>query len=307
MKDLIIIGGGPAGFAAAIYALGKQLDVTIIYEQAGGKTGWRQRLTGQLADEFLAGEEAVHTFERRIETSGRALHDRVRNVAKIGDVFRVTTENHDVLESAAVIVATGASPIGLMVPGAKEFLGQGLGYSITTHANLAAGKTAGVIGATLRALRGTAELAQTAREVYFIAPDASILSTPLAQALHSYENVRIIAGARVKEVAGSFNVEELVIEHNGQARRLGVDLAFIDLGLHANSGLVRGLLEIDPGQFIPIDERNATPVDGLFAAGDVTTAFGEQTLIAIGEGAKAALSAYDHLLARKTLRARETT
>jgi thioredoxin reductase (NADPH) len=298
MNDLIIIGGGPAGLAAAIYALGKQLNVLVIYEQAGGKTGWRQRLTGQLAEEYLAGEEAVLTFERRIAASGRVLNDRVTNVTKNGDVFSITTEHHGVLSGAAVIVATGASPIRLKVPGAQEFLGQGLGYSIVTHANLAAGKTAAVIGSTLRALRGTAELAQTAREVFFLTPDASILSSPFAQALRGYPNVTIIAGALVREVAGSFNVEELVIERDGELERLAVDIAFVDLGLHANSGLVRPLLELEPGRFIPIDERNATPVDGLFAAGDVTTAFGEQTLIAIGEGAKAALSAYDYLLAR---------
>lgn len=97
MNDLIIVGGGPAGLAAAIYALGKQLNATIIYEQAGGKAGWRQRLTGQLAEEYLAGEETVHTFERRIMRSGRVLNDRVTNVTKTDDLFSVTTEKHGVL------------------------------------------------------------------------------------------------------------------------------------------------------------------------------------------------------------------
>lgn len=97
------------------------------------------------------------------------------------------------------------------------------------------------------------------------------------------------------------NVEEVIVAHEGMVRRLPVDAAFVDLGLHANSGMVRELLDLEPGQFISVDGRNATAIPDVFAAGDVTTAFGEQTLIAIGEGAKAAISAYDYLLARMTL------
>lgn len=301
MYDLLILGGGPAALAAAMYAQGKQLDTLVICETVGGKAGSRQRLVGQLGDEYLAGEEAVQAFERRIMHSDRVLHDRATSVSRQDQVFHVTTEQHGTFESAAVILATGAAPIELHVPGAREFLGQGLGYSVTTHAQLVIGKTVAIIGNTLRALRGATEVAQTAAQVFLIVPDASLLSAPLAQVLRQHPRVRIFAGAHVDEVAGGFNVEEVVITYAGSVTRLAVDAAFVDLGLHANSGPVRALLELDPGQFVGIDERNATAVPGLFAAGDVTTAFGEQTLIAIGEGAKAALSAYDYVLERKAL------
>ncbi len=304
MHDLIIVGGGPAGLSAAIYALGKRLDVLIIAADLGGKAEYRQRLVGQLADEYLAGEEAVRLFEQRVGDSQRVVHDRAREIRQIDGGFEAITDHHGAYQATAVIVATGASPIPLDVPGADEFLGQGLGYSPTTHAHLAEGKIVAVIGHTVRALRGAAELAQTAARLYVIAPEPSLFTLPLAESLRERPNVEIIAGARVVEIAGSFNVEEIVVEQGATKRRLPVDLAFVDLGLYANSGPVRDLLDLGPGMFIPVDEHNATRVPGLFAAGDVTSLFGEQTLIAIGEGARAALSAYDYILARKAVVAR---
>lgn len=301
MYDLIILGGGPAALSAAMYAQGKQLDTLIICETIGGKAGARQRLVGELGNEYLAGEEAVQAFERRIMQADRLLHDRAIDVTRQSDVFTVTTQQHGTFESMAVIIATGATPIDLHIPGAQELLGQGLGYSVTTHTHLVAGKTVAIIGNTLRALRGAAEVAQSSAQVFLIVPDASLLTAPLATSLRQHPHVQIFSGTRVKEIAGAFNVEEIVIDQDGATVRLAVDAAFIDLGLRANSGMVGRLLDLDPGQFIAIDERNATSVPGLFAAGDVTTAFGEQTLIAIGEGAKAALNAYDYVLARHVL------
>ena len=301
MYDLIIIGGGAAGLSAAMYALGKQLDFLTIYADIGGKAGTPQHLLGQVEEEYLAGAEAVLLFERRISSlAGRTLRDQVTDITKMGGVFHVTTQHHGVQQSAAVIVATGASPIRLDVPGARELLGYGLGYSATTHAHLLEGKTAAVIGTTVRALRGTAELARTAARVYLIAPDATGLTTPLAQALRKRPNVETLAGYQLQQVVGITNVQELVVAREEEVRRLPVDAAFVDLGLVPNSQMVRPIVQTDLDGFIWVDDRNATTQPGLFAAGDVTTAFGEQVLIAIGEGARAALSAYDYLLARST-------
>jgi thioredoxin reductase (NADPH) len=304
MHDLVIIGGGPAGLAAAIYALGKQLDVVVIARDLGGKAEYRQRLVGQLADEYLAGEESVRLFEQRVSAAGIVRRDRVREVTHDGGRFQLTTDHHGALEATAVIIATGASPIPLDVPGASEFLGQGLGYSPTTHAHMVQGKNVAIVGHTIRALRGAAELAETAGRVYVVAPDPSPFTLPLAEALRDRPNVEVLAGAEVTEIAGSFSVEEIVVRQGSETRRLGVDLAFVDLGLYANSGMVRELLNLGPGMYIPVNEKNETQISGLFAAGDVTTLFGEQTLIAIGEGARAALGAYDFILNQRMRRPR---
>lgn len=298
MRDLIIIGGGAAGLSAAAYAIGKQLNFLVIYEDLGGKAGRRQTLAGQVGEEYLAGAEAVRLFERQVTThADRALHDGVIGISKEAGVFRVETRHHGVLEAPTVIVATGASPIGLDVPGAKELAGYGLGYSIATHAHLLAGKSVAVVGSTIRALRGVAELARTATQVYLVAPDARSLETPFARALRRYQNVELLGGAKVEQISGDQSVEQLVVTQEGRRLRLNVDAAFVDLGLRPNSDLVSKIAQTTQDGFIWIDDRNATTVPGLFAAGDVTTSFGEQILIAIGEGARAALSAYDYLLA----------
>jgi len=305
MYDLIIIGGGAAALSAGIYAFGKQLEFLIIYEDVGGKAGSRQQLTGQAEEEYLAGAEAVMLFERRITSlAGRTLRDHVVEVSKREGVFHVATQHHGDQQAVAVIVATGAAPIMLDVPGARELLGQGLGYSATTHAHLLAGKTAAVIGTTVRALRGAAELARRAEQVYLIAPDATGLNTPLARALRDRPNVELLEGYQVAQIVGALSVEQLVLEREGQTLRLPVDAAFVDLGLAPNSAMVRRIAQTDMDGFIWVDDRNATTQPGLFAAGDVTTAFGEQVLIAIGEGARAALSAYDYLLAQAVARDR---
>jgi thioredoxin reductase len=299
MYDLIIVGGGPAGLAAAMYAHGKQLDFLMIYDDIGGKAGTPQHLHGEAREEYLPGAEAVLLFERRITSlAGRTLRDHVVEVTKVNGEFHLRTEHHGVYASLAVLVATGATPTRLDAPGARELLGYGLGYSATTHAHLLEGKTAAVIGTTVRALRGAAELSRTAARIYLVAPDATGMTTPLAQALCKRPNVEPLVGYAVQQVVGASNVEELIVARDGDVRRLRVDAAFVDLGLSPNSMMVQRIVQTDLDGFIWVDDRNATMQPGLFAAGDVTTAFGEQVLLAIGEGARAALSAYDFLLAR---------
>lgn len=294
MRDVIIIGAGAAAMSSGMYALGKQLNYLMIYETLGGKAGSRQSLVGQVETEYLAGEEAVRLFERRLAAQeGHMLRDRVTKVARTAGHFVVETARHGTHEAVAVIVATGAMPVKLDVPGAAELAGQGLGYSVTTHAHLLVGKTAAVIGMTVRAMRGVAELSRTAEQVYMIVPG---VGAPMVHALANRPNVQVFEQYRVKEIAGPMNVEEVVLEQNGQETRLAVDAAFVDMGLKPNSELVRGLAQLDDEGFIWVDTQGATSVPGLFAAGDVTTSFGEQVLIAVGEGARAALSAYDYIL-----------
>ncbi len=299
MYELVIVGGGPAGLSAAIYALGKQLNFLLIYEHLGGKAGRRQELAGQVATEYLAGEEAVRQFERTLSAqTDRTLNDRVLSVNHQDGGFLITTEHNGVYESVTVIVATGASARPLLVPGATALLGQGLGYSVTTHAPLLAGKTAAVIGGSSRALRGVVELAHTATRVYLIIPDWNTMGAPMVQAVQHLPNIEVLLGYQVREVVGPAHVSEVVVAYQGQEQRLRVDAAFVALGLIPNNAIVQPLAQTDDDGFIVVDQRNATTVPGLFAAGDVTTALVEQVLIALGDGARAAVSAYDYLLLR---------
>ncbi|MEM8530980.1 MAG: NAD(P)/FAD-dependent oxidoreductase [Chloroflexota bacterium] len=297
MHDLIIVGGGASGFAAGVFALSKELDFRIIYENRGGKSNWRQSLTNQKEQGFLAGAEALMIFERQVEAHrDSTVKDRVTAITKKEHFFEVKTTRRGVLQSAAVIVCTGVTPIKLDIPGADMFLGYGLGYSAITHTALLDGRCVAVIGATDRALRGAAEISQKARQVYLITPNDSSLLTPLGMAVQYRPNVEVFQDCRLLELTGSLSVERLTVEQHGEVHTLNIDAAFVDLGLLPNSECVRKVVRTDRDGFVWVDDRNATSLPGLFAAGDVTTTFGEQALIAIGEGARAALSAYDYIL-----------
>lgn len=297
MRDCIIVGGGPAALAAAVYTTGKGLATLQIYEDLGGQVGARQRIHGQLNDEYLAGEEAVRMLQRRIQHhSDDTLNDRVVAVTPARGGYRIETQRYGAHECATLVVATGAAPVLLNVPGAKELLGYGLGYSVSTHAHMLAGRKVGVIGATRRALRGAAELARSARDVQVLLPVGSIPQTELLASVERLPNVTVLRNCAVRAVAGGESVEHIVVEQNGQTVFVRVDAAFADLGLLPNSTLVRHLVQTDAEGFIVVDARQATTAPGIFAAGDVTTAPVEQMLIAIGDGARAAANAYEHIL-----------
>lgn len=299
MHDLIIIGGGAAGMAAGVYGLGKRLDVVVISEEVGGKAGTQQQLRASSNPEYLAGAEAVRLFERQITArEGVVLRDRVVGFRRHEDCFAVDTQRHGLMTARAVVVATGAQPLLLDVPGAKALLNHGIGYSITTHAPLLTERPVAVVGTTERALQGVAELARHDARVALIAPEEEGLTSPFARALRGYENVTFFAGYQVREVTGSTSLEYLAIERDSEQAWLRVDAVFADLGLLPNSTMVRGVAPLDANGFIVVDSQNATEVPGLFAAGDVTTNRCENILLAIGEGARAAASAYSYLLAR---------
>jgi thioredoxin reductase (NADPH) len=196
-----------------------------------------------------------------------------------------------------VLVATGATPLTLNVPGAKKLVNYGIGYSITTHAHMLNGKTVAVIGTTTRALRGAIELTNIGASVYLIAPDSAGLASPLGRMLLRMPQVSVLKSYTIKEIRGTSNIEYVVVAQQGEQSMLRVDAAFADVGLLPNSAVVRELAQVDQNGFIKVDTNDMTSVPGLFAAGDVTTAFAENILVAIGSGTRATMRAYEYLLA----------
>lgn len=305
MHDVIVIGGGAAGQSATVSLLGKECDVLLITEILGGKAGTHQYLADAPAKEYIAGEEVTSMFARRISTHvDHLLRDRVTAVTRERNIFSVATERNGTHEAGAVILATGVTPVLLDTPGAEQFAGYGIGYSATTHAHLMAGKRVAVVGNTQRALRGVHELAQTAENVSLVMQDSSVLQSPLGLALPYRYNVDVYEDAQVIAVEGSTGVEQLVIMKAGQQLNLSVDGVFVDLGLRPNTSMVRRLAALDGDDFVRVDAQLATSVSGLFAAGDVTTMPSENILVATGDGARAARSAYDYMLAHPSLRGR---
>jgi thioredoxin reductase len=297
MHDLVIVGGGPAALSAAFYAQNKRLDVMMIYEELGGKTNWHRGLNAATPRNGLPGNEMVDMLILRTARKGRVTHDRVVAVAHQEGHFVITTAQGLVLESRAVLIATGANPRRLEVPGVQHLLKQGLGYSLTTFAHQVEGARVAVIGATPRSLRGVAEIMHTVQHLYVITAEPALPELSFCAALRRAPNLEVLTSTTVRDVIGLDSAKSVVVESKGTIKHLPADRIFVDLGLIPNTGFLTGLDVLDPDGFIVVDEFNSTAMPGLYAAGDVTTGvFGEQVLIAIGDGVRAAVTAYEYLL-----------
>lgn len=298
MYDLIIIGGGPAGLAAAAYAIGKQLNLLVVSQDIGGKTNDHMDLLD--GDKYFAipGMEIVRRFQNELNylNFARSL-ESVTSISKSDNVFTVTAEGNTAWKARTVIFATGARPRKLGVPGEEEFAGFGLSYSAISHTPLLADRRATVIGASRLALRATAELVRVAASINLVVPSPGLLGTPLAQTLTKNKKVIVWDSYRVKAIEGTGYVEQVVLQSpSGSEKVIETEGVFVELGLVPNSELVKSLVERDEEGRIRVDSVNRTSCPGLFAAGDVTNVYAEQVLIAIGEGTKAALSVYDYTL-----------
>lgn len=298
MYDLIIIGGGPAGLTAAVYAIRKRLNVLLVSPDLGGKTNFHLELPDQEQYQVIRGAEVVDRFRSELEYLNFArLMERVEHVTQDDGIFTVHTSSGSQLETRAVIVATGARQQWLNVPGEREYLSRGLCYSAISYAPLFIGKKTVVIGDGELALRAAGELSTVADHVHIVGPTAEALDSALGQKLQRAENVTILQGHTVSRILGNGYCNRIIThDRNGGEHEVETDGAFVEMALWPNSQPVVDLIDLDPQGRIKIDAMNRTSEPGLFAAGDVTTICTEQVLVAVGEGAKAALSAYDYLL-----------
>lgn len=298
MYDLIIIGGGPAGLTAAIYAIRKRLNVLLLTKDLGGKTNFRLALPWIQEYQVVRGLEVVNKFRSELEYLDFARHmEDVDKVARKDGSFVVTTKGGADLEAKAVIIATGARQVRMGIPGEKEFTMKGLCYSALSYAPLFIDKTTVVIGDGDLALRSGAELATVAKHVYMICGAEKMLATPIGKKLSSAANVTILKGCEVLEVKGDEYARALCLkDSSGKKVEYQTDAIFVEKALTPNSDMVKDMVKLDERGRIIVDDANRTNVPGIFAAGDVTNGFAEQVLVAVGEGAKAALSAYEYLL-----------
>lgn len=300
MYDLIVLGGGPAGLTATIYAIRKRLDVLLISKDLGGKTNYRLALPWIEDYQVIRGLEIVSKFRSELEYLDFARQmDGIESVHKADDHFVVTTQNGSKHESLALIVATGAKQLRLRVPGEKEFMMRGLCYSALSYAPLFIDRKTVVVGDGDLALRSAGELATIAQHVHLVCKDPAALSTPLGKKLVESVNVTVYHEHKVTEVVGDQYARRVLLEDaRGKKLEIEADGTFIEMALIPNSQAVAELVKLDEQGRIVVDCANRTSAEGIFAAGDVTTSYAEQVLIAVGEGAKAALSAYEYLLPR---------
>jgi len=298
MYDLIVVGGGPAGLTAAIYALRKRINVLLVTKDLGGKTNFHLGLPWIEDYQVIRGLEIVNKFRSEVDYLEFARHmEGVDKISKDGDIFRVITKGGGELQSRAVIVATGTRQKRLEVPGEKEYIMKGLCYSALSYAPLFIDRTTVVVGDGDLALRSAAELATVAKHVYLVCETGGFLNSPLGKKLSTAGNVTVLEGTKVVEIKGDQYARAAVVQDpSGKKKDIDAEGIFIEMALVANTKMVADLVKLDDQGRIIVDCGNRTNVPGLFAAGDVTNTYAEQVLVAVGEGAKAALSAYEYLL-----------
>jgi NADH-dependent peroxiredoxin subunit F len=300
-RDVIVIGAGPAGLAAAAYTLQQRLPTLMIAPDLGGRARFRLRLPWVAERQTMFGEQLVEQLHDQIFTVPQIRRhlDIVEQVFVRNDRFHVLTREGDVFQASAVIVASGVTARSLGVPGERRLMGCGVTYSATSHAPLFVERRVIVVGSDRRALQAVAQLSALARHVTLIVPDTTdVGSSPLGRRLLTDARVTVLPHHTLVEILGDSVVSGvMVMAPDGQSQPVQADGVFIEMGLTADTDFVGTLVDRAPNGQIKVDQRCATRAPGLFAAGDVTnTGHAEQILIALGEGAKAGLSACGYVL-----------
>ncbi len=303
LYDLIIIGGGPAGMTAAVYAARKRLATLLVSKDLGGQTLVTPEVENYMGYQYITGEELAAKFQEQVKQFPIALDvgDEVEKLATEGGQFSVTTQGGKRFRERTVIIASGKRSRALNVPGEKGLIGRGVSYCATCDAPLFAGKDVAVIGGGNSAFTAVADLIPIAGQIYVVnfATNWQADAILLERAERS-DKVIPFLGHQVVEIQGQNRVEGIVIQprNGGEAKELAVQGVFVEIGLVPNSEFARGLVQLNREGEVVVDCKGQTNVPGVFAAGDVTIVPEKQIIIAAGEGAKAALSAYEYLLTK---------
>lgn len=296
--DVTIIGGGPAGLAAACYALQAQLKVALVSPTLGGKVGYPFQLRGLPAVDSVRGADLVQQFEDYVEAKLTSfLPQEARRIIQLRNgTFQLSMEDSELISTRTIILCTGAQPQRLYVPGEHKFAGRGLSYSAISHAQFFRKRTIAIVGG-VRALPAVVKMASIANHVYYILANSNeIKHVAIAEQILTNPKITTFQDWEVQEILGDTFVTSLsLVATNGETRVLSIDGAFIELGLQPNNELAYDLVNLDEEGRIIVNQHCQTNVSGIFAAGDVTNVYAEQVPVAIGEGVKAALSAWSYL------------
>jgi len=296
MLDLIIIGAGPAGITAAVYAARKKMDLLVISKDIGGQTAWSGDIENYTGYQFVTGPELVAKFEEHMKKNNIALKENedVTVIERKKDKVFVKTDKGE-YEAKTVIIASGKRSMELGVPGEEEFKNKGLTYCATCDGPLFSEKDVAVIGGGNSALDAALQLIKIANHVYIINIVKELTGDLIEQdKLKNSKNVTIMNESQVTAVLGDKFVNAIKIKTKDSEKEIPVQGVFVEIGLIPNSGFAK-VLDKNEKQEIKVDSYNHTNIPGIFAAGDVTDVPEKQIIIAAGEGAKATLGAFRYL------------
>ena len=299
--DVLIIGGGPAGAAAAIYAARKGIRTAVVAERFGGQTLDTLAIENFVSVQETEGPKFAAALEQHVRQYDVDVMNAKRAVSLVpGELLEVTLANGATLRSKAVILATGARWREVGVPGEKQYRNHGVAYCPHCDGPLFKGKRVAVIGGGNSGVEAAIDLAGLVAQVTLLEFAEQLRADAvLVNKLRSLPNVRIVTSAQTTEITGDGQkVDGLRYTDrvSGQTHHLELEGVFVQIGLVPNTEWLKGTLELSRHGEIVVDARGQTSLPGVFAAGDVTTVPFKQIVIAVGEGAKAALGAFDHLI-----------
>jgi len=295
MYDLIIIGGGPAGLTAAVYAARKLIKTLLISQDLGGQVNETLRIENYMGYQFVEGPELIEKFNKQVTQYPleQKVGSKVSSVSRLDCHFEVNTESGETFQSKAVILATGKRSRSLNVPGEAEYRGKGVSYCAICDAPVFTGMKVAVVGGGNSALEASYDLIKMAEHVYIVSLTPLTGDPITINRIKDARNLTILLEYQVEKIEGDKFVEAVHIKNikTGERKRLEVAGIFVEIGLVPNSEPVKEIAVLNQWGEVKVSTTCETGVPGLFAAGDVTDTPEKQIVIAAGEGAKAALQA----------------
>lgn len=299
--DVVVIGGGPAGASAAIYSARKGLKTAILAETFGGQVKDTKGIENLISTKYTEGPQLVAALKEHVLSYPIQIfeHRRVKSVDN-QKLKHLTLESGETLQAKSVIVASGAKWRELGIPGEKEYLGRGVAFCPHCDGPFYKGKKVAVIGGGNSGVEAAIDLAGIVSEVVVFEFNPQLKADQvLIDKLQSLSNVSIVTNAKTESIVGDGQkVKRLEYTNrtNNQRTSLDLDGIFVQIGLVPNSQFLKGQVEMSPFGEIIIDTKGRTSVPGIYAAGDVTIVPYKQIVIAMGEGAKAALTAFEDVM-----------
>ena len=298
LNDVVIVGAGPAGLTAGVYCARKMLSVVIISENIGGQALESWAIENYMGYRMIPGEELMKKFEEQVRTLNIRLElDRVTGVRKEKNLFVVKTGSGTEVRAKVVILTQGNRQKKLGVANEEQYLGRGLSICATCDGPLYKGKKVAVVGGGNSALQTALELSEIASTVDLIARSAIRGDRIYIEKLKAKKNITLHRNSQVTAVEGEKFLSAITVKNDkGEEEKLTLDGVFIEIGWLPNTDILNGFVPLNEKKQVIIDCNGRTSVPGVFAAGDVTSVKSKQIIIAAGEGAKAALEAFEYLM-----------
>ncbi len=296
MHDVIIIGAGPAGITAAVYAARKRMRLLVIAKDIGGQAALSGDIENYTGYQFITGPELASKFQEHMKAFDIRVNmpEEAKEVKKENNLIKTITDKGEYL-SKALIIATGARPRLLNIKGEKEFKNKGLTYCATCDGPLFKDKIVAIIGGGNSALDAALQMIKISPLIYIIniAPKLTGDQIMIEKVINA-ANVKVLNSATITRIYGETFVEGVEVKQEGKNLDLKLQGVLIEIGLISNSDVAKIVKKNQSGEIV-VDSLNRTDVGGIFACGDVTNVLEKQIIIACGEGAKAALSAFKYL------------